>query len=110
MHETPATVWPGCGPGPPPSAVRSPSSPGRVRASRYGSTYRCGDGVAIRVLIVDDHPVVREGLRAVLAAEAEIEVVGETGNGEEAVQLAADLGPDVVLMDLRLPGIDGVEA
>jgi DNA-binding NarL/FixJ family response regulator len=66
--------------------------------------------MAIRVLIVDDHPVVREGLRAVLAAEAEIEVVGETGTGEEAVRLAADLNPDLVLMDLRLPGIDGVEA
>jgi DNA-binding NarL/FixJ family response regulator len=66
--------------------------------------------VAIRVLIVDDHPVVREGLRAVLGAEPDIEVCGEAGTGEQAVQLATRLGPDVVLMDLRLPDIDGVEA
>jgi DNA-binding NarL/FixJ family response regulator len=64
----------------------------------------------VQVLIVDDHPVVREGLRAVLSAEADISVVGETGTGEEAVRLAAELRPDVVLMDLRLPGIDGVAA
>jgi DNA-binding NarL/FixJ family response regulator len=66
--------------------------------------------VPVDVLIVDDHPVVREGLRAVLSAESDIRVVGETGNGEEAVRLAAQLRPDVVLMDLRLPGIDGVAA
>ena len=64
----------------------------------------------IRVFIVDDHPVVREGLRAVLAAEPEFSVVGESGSGEEAVDLVAELRPDVVLMDLRLPGIDGVAA
>jgi DNA-binding NarL/FixJ family response regulator len=64
----------------------------------------------VRALIVDDHPVVREGLRAVLSAEADLAVVGECGSGEEAVRLAVSLRPDVVLMDLRLPGIDGVEA
>jgi DNA-binding NarL/FixJ family response regulator len=64
----------------------------------------------IRVFIVDDHTVVREGLRAVLAAEPEFSVVGESGSGEEAVDLVAELRPDVVLMDLRLPGIDGVAA
>ncbi len=65
---------------------------------------------AVRVLIVDDHPIVREGLRAVLSAEEGITVVGECGSGGEAVELAAQLRPDVVLMDLRLPGLDGVEA
>jgi DNA-binding NarL/FixJ family response regulator len=64
----------------------------------------------VRVLIVDDHPVVREGLRAVLGTEPDIDVVDECGSGAEAVRLAADLRPDVVLMDLRLPDLDGVEA
>jgi DNA-binding NarL/FixJ family response regulator len=64
----------------------------------------------IRVVLADDHPVVREGLRGMLAAEPDIEVVGECGNGADAVQLAADLGPDVVLMDLRMPGLDGAAA
>jgi DNA-binding NarL/FixJ family response regulator len=64
----------------------------------------------VRVLIVDDHPVVREGLRAVLSAQSDIQVVGEAGTGEDAVRMAQELKPDVVLMDLRLPGIDGVAA
>jgi DNA-binding NarL/FixJ family response regulator len=62
------------------------------------------------VLIVDDHPIVREGLLAVLSAEPGIDVIGQCGRGDEAVRLAAQLKPDVVLMDLRLPGLDGVEA
>jgi DNA-binding NarL/FixJ family response regulator len=66
--------------------------------------------VTVRVLIVDDHPVVREGLRAVLSAEPDITVLAECGNGEDAVRAAAELAPDVVLMDLRLPGLDGVAA
>ncbi|MFJ6849052.1 response regulator [Streptomyces sp. NPDC091271] len=65
----------------------------------------------VRILLCDDHAVVRAGLLALLGGEPEIEVVGEAGSGEEAVALAARLGPDVVLMDLQLgPGIDGVEA
>jgi DNA-binding NarL/FixJ family response regulator len=64
----------------------------------------------VRVVIVDDHPIVREGLRAVLSAEAGIIIAGECGSGQEAVDLAARLRPHVVLMDLRLPGLDGVEA
>jgi DNA-binding NarL/FixJ family response regulator len=64
----------------------------------------------IRVLLADDHPVVREGLRGMLAAEPDIEVVGEAASGPEAVTLAGRLRPDVILMDLRMPGGDGVEA
>ncbi|GHF41340.1 MULTISPECIES: response regulator [Streptomyces] len=65
----------------------------------------------VRILLCDDHAVVRAGLLALLASEPGIEVVGEAGNGEEAVAAAAKLRPDVVLMDLQLgPGIDGVEA
>ena len=64
----------------------------------------------IRVLLADDHPVVREGLRGMLAAEPDIEVVGEAASGPEAVALAGRLRPDVILMDLRMPGGDGVEA
>ncbi len=65
---------------------------------------------ALRLLIVDDHPVVRDGLAAIVETQADLEVVGEAGDGEEAVRLAQSLNPDVVLMDLRLPGVTGVEA
>ena len=64
----------------------------------------------VAVLIADDHPVVREGLRGMLAAEPAITVVGEAGTGEEAVTMAALRRPDVVLMDLRMPAGDGVQA
>ena len=64
----------------------------------------------LRVIVADDHPVVREGLRAMLDAEPDLEVVGEAASGAEAVALAARLRPDVVLMDLRMPGTDGVTA
>ncbi|MDX6396464.1 MAG: hypothetical protein QOJ73_7527, partial [Streptosporangiaceae bacterium] len=64
----------------------------------------------IRVLLADDHPVVREGLRGMLAAELGIAVVAEAASGAEAVAMAAMHRPDVVLMDLRMPHGDGVEA
>lgn len=64
----------------------------------------------IRVLLVDDHPVVRIGLRGMLEAAGGVDVVAEAGAGEEAVVLAARLRPDVILMDLRMPGVDGVTA
>jgi NarL family two-component system response regulator YdfI len=64
----------------------------------------------IRVLIVDDHLVVREGLHTILEVSGDIEPVGEAANGAEAVRLVGELSPDVVLMDLRMPGMDGIEA
>jgi DNA-binding NarL/FixJ family response regulator len=62
------------------------------------------------VLLVDDHPVVREGLRGMIDAEPDLTVVGEAGSGVEAVALAESLCPDVILMDLRMPDVDGVTA
>ncbi|HJS96659.1 MAG TPA: response regulator transcription factor [Solirubrobacteraceae bacterium] len=64
----------------------------------------------IRILIVDDHAVVREGLRAFLALQDGFEIVGEAADGEEAVERAAELEPDVILMDLVMPKLDGVSA
>lgn len=65
---------------------------------------------AIRVLLVDDHAIVREGLRALLSEEPGIGVAGEAANGAQAVALAAELRPEVVLMDLVMPEMDGIEA
>ena len=64
----------------------------------------------IRLLIVDDHPIVRDGLRGVFADDPDFMVVGEAGNGAEAIALATQLQVDVVLMDLRMPTMGGVEA
>jgi DNA-binding NarL/FixJ family response regulator len=64
----------------------------------------------IRIVLADDHPVVREGLAGMLATEDDLEVVGQAGDGREAVRLAAELRPDVVLTDLRMPVLDGVGA
>jgi len=65
---------------------------------------------SITVLIVDDHALVRQGVRGYLEAQPDISIAGEAASGEEAVRLAADQVPDVVLMDLLMPGMDGVEA
>ena len=64
----------------------------------------------IRVLIVDDHQVVREGLRRIVEIDPDIKVIGEASNGEEAISKAVQLSPDVVMMDLKMPGMDGVNA
>jgi two-component system, NarL family, response regulator LiaR len=80
---------------------------------RFHSTQRLRgghDAVTIRVLITDDHKVVRRGLRGFLELDQALEVVGEAGNGEEALRMARYLGPDVVLMDLLMPVMDGMEA
>jgi DNA-binding NarL/FixJ family response regulator len=64
----------------------------------------------IRLMIADDHPVVRDGLRAMLASQPDFQVAGEAADGAVAVKLAAELAPDVILMDLRMPTLDGVSA
>jgi DNA-binding NarL/FixJ family response regulator len=64
----------------------------------------------IRVLCVDDHPLVRKGIASILANEPSFKLVGEAGNGREAVEMFRELRPDVVLMDLRMPEVDGIEA
>jgi two-component system, NarL family, response regulator NreC len=64
----------------------------------------------IRILLADDHAVVRQGFRMILSAHADLEIVGEAGNGREAVELAASLRPDVVVMDVAMPELNGIEA
>ena len=64
----------------------------------------------IRVLLIDDHEMVRMGLAAFLEAQADIEVIGEASDGQKGVELAVELKPDVILMDLVMEGMDGIEA
>lgn len=66
--------------------------------------------MTVRLIIVDDHPVVRQGLRGMLSTDPTLEVVAEAATGEDALALIASLQPDVVLMDLRMPGMDGATA
>ncbi len=66
--------------------------------------------MSVRVVLVDDQHLIRTGFRMILAAEPDIEVVGEAATGAEAVRIARELAPDVVLMDIRMPDLDGIEA
>ncbi len=63
-----------------------------------------------RILIVDDHQLFRDGLKALINSETDMEVIGEAENGQRAVELARDLQPDVILMDVKMPVMDGIEA
>jgi DNA-binding NarL/FixJ family response regulator len=66
--------------------------------------------VSVRVVLADDQPLIRSGLRVLLDETADLEVIGEAANGTEAVTLAGELKPDVIVMDIRMPGLDGIEA
>src|SRR5260370_14557826 len=63
-----------------------------------------------RILLADDHAVVRQGFKLILGAQSDMEIVGEAGNGREAVELAGQLTPDIVVMDVAMPGLNGIEA
>ncbi len=67
-------------------------------------------GRKTRILLADDHAVVRQGFRLILNAQPDLEIVGEAGNGHEAVELAERLQPDIVIMDVAMPGLSGIEA
>ncbi|MEX0873817.1 MAG: response regulator transcription factor [Actinomycetota bacterium] len=67
-------------------------------------------GEGIRVLVADDHALFRQALRGILSTEPDLELIGEAGDGEEAVRMAADLVPDVILMDVRMPKLAGIDA
>lgn len=66
--------------------------------------------MTIRVLLADDHAVVRDGLRALLEASTDVEVIGDAANGRQAVELAAELNPDIIIMDISMPELDGINA
>ncbi|MHA7191487.1 response regulator [Arthrobacter sp. MDT2-16] len=74
------------------------------------TTHDSTQGTPIRVLLADDQPLLRMGFRLILEGEADLEIAGEASTGAEAVRLAAELKPDVVLMDVRMPYLDGIEA
>ncbi|WP_244926985.1 response regulator [Streptomyces eurocidicus] len=75
-----------------------------------GVSGRPASGTPVRVLLADDQPLVRSGLRVLMADTLDLEVVGEAATGADAVRLARDVRPDVVVMDIRMPGMDGIEA
>ena len=86
------------------------SSPEAVPPTPSNAGAAGAAGAPVKLLIVDDHPVVRDGLSAMFARDPEFEVLGEAADGAEAVRLALALAPDVILMDLRMPGMDGLTA
>ena len=91
--------------GPPTGASAGHSTGGATRTATGNAA-----GARLRVLVVDDQALIRGGFRMILEAQPDIEVVGEAADGEAAVALARRHRPDVVLMDIRMPGVDGLEA
>src|SRR5690606_18378541 len=89
---------------------RGPAAGAGRRAGGAGAGGGAGGAGVIRVLIADDQALVRAGFRALLDAEPDIDVVGEASDGLHALRLAGQTGPDVILMDIRMPGMDGLEA
>src|ERR687898_975147 len=94
---------------PPTSDARQAVMSLRVLSIRLGERSNSVDQ-PLRVLVADDHPLFREGLRAMLTSVRDMEFVGEASTGEEAVSLADELQPDVVVMDIQMPGVGGIEA
>jgi DNA-binding NarL/FixJ family response regulator len=97
--------------------VSRPKAAGEARGRHTGAAAGPADagaageaGAPIKLLIADDHPVVRDGLSGMFAPDPGFEVLGQAADGADAVRLAQALGPDVILMDLRMPGMDGVAA
>ena len=88
----------------PPRRMINPGRRDRIRA------FAVAHGLPIRVLVADDHPLVRQGVVAVVAAQSDMAVVGEAGDGRETVDLFRKLRPDIALIDLGLPGLDGIGA
>src|SRR5690349_11876319 len=106
-------VCPVCGSGPSPSAASCGSArpPRPASWSRPSSRPRCpNEHRMIRIVVADDHHVVRTGFAALLGTQADFTVAGTAVDGAEAVRLARELSPDVIVMDVRMPGMDGIEA
>lgn len=83
---------------------------GNFAATAVGLSQDPDHSGKIRVLLADDHQILREGLASLLADEPDMEVVGEAGDGQEAIELARSTDPDVILMDVTMPGVDGIQA
>ena len=81
----------------------------RASLDSYGSSLRVADDDGIRILIVEDHEAARRGIRLVLSRRQGIQVVGEAGTGEEAIRMAQELHPDIILLDIGLPGLSGID-
>src|SRR5205085_9513556 len=84
-------------------------TPAERRLLHRGTTAARRSSVVIHVLVVDDEPLVRSGVRMILEGEDDIEIVGEAPDGNEALEQARALAPDVVILDIRMPGLDGIE-